>query len=103
VTNTGTLAIPRSDTTGVQVRVATRLIDTRSLTPEFDWTMTPLPCDIPGGETRLAEVLVRIPDRNGTFWLEVDLINERGRWFGSAVREKMLVTSRWGRYASDTV
>lgn len=103
VTNTGTLAIPRLDSAGVQVRVATRLVDTRSLTPEFDWTMTTLPCDIPGGETRLAEVLVRIPDRNGTFWLEVDLINERGRWFGSAVREKMLVTSRWGRYASDTV
>lgn len=103
VANTGSSTIPRLDSRGVQVRVATRLVDRRSLTAEFEWTMTTLPCDIPVGEMRLAEVLVRIPDRAGTFWLEVDLINERGRWFGAAVREEMLVTTRWGRYASDTV
>lgn len=45
------------------------------------------------------EALVPIPDRPGAFTLEVDLVNERGGWFGCRTRADLLVASRWGRYA----
>ena len=33
--------------------------------------------------TRLVEALVRVPARPGVYTVEVDLLNERGRWFGA--------------------
>ena len=45
------------------------------------------------------EALVQIPSTAGSVELEVDLVNERGRWFGCSGRADLLVATRWGRYA----
>jgi hypothetical protein len=81
------------------VRVAVRLIDPAAATPG-EWAMTPLPCDVPPGESRLVEAVVRVPDAPGHHTVEVDLINERSRWFGCPARSDLVVATRWGRHAA---
>lgn len=99
VTNAGAAPLPHRDGRGVQVRVAVRLVDDRSGEPIDDWALTPLPCDVPPGESRLAEAVVRVPDLPGHHTVEVDLVNERARWFGCVARSDLIVATRWGRYA----
>jgi hypothetical protein len=95
-TNLGDVPIPHRDSSGVQVRLCTRVVSSAS---GDDWIRTPLPCDIPPGETRLAEAVVRIPSQPGTYTIEADLLNERGRWFGCSTTSELAVATRWGRYA----
>ena len=99
VTNCGFASLPRRDSWGAQLRVATRLIDPGTGAGAVEWAFTPLPCDIPPGEPRSMEVLVRIPDAPGVYVMEVDLVNEGVRSFGCLVRADLLVATRWGRYA----
>lgn len=99
VTNDGSTLIPSQDSPGAQVRVGARLVEPGSGASVVDWSLTPLPCDIPAGEARLMEALVRIPADPGSHTIEVDLINERSRWFGRAARADLLVATRWGRFA----
>jgi hypothetical protein len=47
----------------------------------------------------LMEALVRVPKSPGLYTIEVDLVNERARWFGCLARADLLVATRWGRYA----
>lgn len=103
VTNTGSGPIPYRDSPGVQIRLAARLSASENGSIALGWTLSPLPCDIPAGESRTAEVLVRVPVRAGNYLLDVDLINERGRWFQCIVRANMLVSTRWGRYSPGSV
>jgi hypothetical protein len=99
VANTGAAPLPCRDGRGVQVRVAVRLIDRGSGAPLDDWALTALPCDVPPGEARLAEAVVRVPDAPGHHTVEVDLVNERSRWFGCVARSDLIVATRWGRHA----
>jgi hypothetical protein len=99
VANEGTAPILRQDSPGAQVRVAVRLVEPRTGTAVAGWAFTALPCDIPAGEARLLEALVQVPDDPGIRTIEVDLINERSRWFGCVARADLLVATRWGRYA----
>lgn len=100
VANTGEAPLPHRDGLSVQVRVAVRLVDRESGTPLDDWAMTPLPCDVPAGESRLVEALVRVPGVPGHHTVEVDLINERARWFCCVARSDLIVATRWGRHAA---
>jgi hypothetical protein len=99
VMNLGAAAIPHEDSRGVQVRVCTRLLDAEGAVLGAGWLRTSLPCDIPPGETRIAEAMVEIPDHPGRYTLEVDLLNERSRWFGCVATSELAVTTRWGRYS----
>jgi len=99
VANHGGAPLCRDDAPGAQLRVATRLVDPATGTSLDGWSMTSLPCDIPAGEVRSMEALVQIPSTARSVELEVDLVNERRRWFGCSVRADLLVTTRWGRYA----
>lgn len=101
VTNDMAVTLPRLDTRGLQIRLVTRLLHSDSEQPLGPWALTPLPCDVPAGESRLAEVLVRIPEIRGCYILDVGLLNERGRWFECRDRREMLVADRWGRFASN--
>ena len=67
--------------------------------PATDWALTPLPCDIPPGESRIAGGARPRPGRPGMHTVEVDLVNERARWFGCPRRADLVVASRWGRFA----
>jgi hypothetical protein len=96
VTNTGPAPIPWEDGPGVQVRIATRVIGPDGAA---DWTRTPLPCGIAPGDSRLVEALVRVPHVAGRYDVEIDLLNERARWFDCAIRTDLAVATRWGRYA----
>jgi hypothetical protein len=98
VKNTGAAPLLHRDEAGVQIRVGLRLLHAEGGEPVDDWALSPLPCDIPAGETRLVEALVRVPGVPGRYLLEADLVNEVARWFGCAVRSDLLVASRWGRY-----
>jgi hypothetical protein len=99
VTNEGSAPLRREDSPGAQVRVATRLLDPVTGADLVGWALSPLPCDIPVGEARLMEALVRVPRNHGLHTIEVDLVNERARWFGCVARADLLVATRWGRYA----
>ena len=99
VTNLGPVSLPHEDSRGVQVRLCTRLLDRDGTVLGAGWLRTPLPCDVPPGETRIAEAMVEIPDHPGRYALEVDLLNERSRWFGSVATSELAVATRWGRYA----
>jgi hypothetical protein len=99
VTNTGDAPLPRDDAPGLQLRVAVRLVDRASGRPLHDWARTPLPGDVPAGETRLVEAVVRVPAAPGAHTVEVDLVNERSRWFGCVARADLMVATRWGRHA----
>lgn len=98
VTNTGPADIPHRDAPGVQVRVAARLLDPATGVPARGWGMAPLPGDVPPGRTRVVEALVPVPDAVGRYTLEVDLVNERARWFDRPTRATVTVADRWGRY-----
>jgi hypothetical protein len=99
VTNEGCAPLRREDSPGAQVRVATRVLDPVTGADVVGWAFSPLPCDIPVRETRLMEALVRVPKSPGLYTIEVDLVNERARWFGCVARADLLVATRWGRYA----
>ena len=99
VTNAGTIPLPRDDRPGMQVRVGTRVLDRRPGSPPASWTLTELPCDVPPGASRIVEALVSVPGSPGTYTVDVDLVNERGRWFGCAISFDLAVTTRWGRFA----
>ena len=99
VTNTGAAPLPHEDAPGVQIRVGARLVDPGTGAPATDWALTPLPGDIPPGEYRILEVLIRVPGEPGMHTVEVDLVNERARWFGCPGRADFMVASRWGRFA----
>jgi hypothetical protein len=100
VANTGAAPLPHRDGRGLQLRVAVRLVDRASGAPLDDWAMTPLPCDVPPGESRLMEAVVRVPGAPGHHTVEVDLINERTRWFGCVAHSDLIVATRWGRHAA---
>jgi hypothetical protein len=100
VTNTGAAPLPHRDARGVQVRMAVRLVDPATGRPLHDWARSPLPCDVPPGETRLVEALVRVPGAPGHHTVEVDLLNERVRWFGCVARSDLLVATRWRRFTT---
>jgi hypothetical protein len=95
VTNEGDAPLPHRDAPGVGARLrhpVTGAIVT-------DWALTPLPGDIPPGESRILEALIRVPSAPGMHTVEVDLVNERARWFGSPAQADLMVASRWGRFA----
>lgn len=97
VANDGSAPILRQDSRGAQVRLAARLVNAETGAGIVDWALTPLPCDIPAGEVRLMEALVRIPSDAGRYLMEVDLINERSRWFGCIAHAELLVATRSDR------
>lgn len=99
VANLGDAPLPHRDGPGVQLRVGTRLIDQATSGPLGAWALTPLPGDIPAGACRILEALIRVPSGPGLHTVEVDLVNERARWFGSPARADLMVASRWGRFA----
>ena len=83
----------------MQVRLCARLLDRRDDVVGDGWFRTPLPCDVPPGETRIAEAIVEIPDQPGRYTVQVDLLNERSRWFGCVTTSELAVATRWGRFA----
>jgi hypothetical protein len=99
VTNEGDAPLPHRDAPGVQLRVGARLRDPVTGAIVTDWALTPLPGDIPPGESRILEALIRVPSAPGMHTVEVDLVNERARWFGSPAQADLMVASRWGRFA----
>jgi hypothetical protein len=99
VTNTGSAPLPHRDHPGVRLRVGARLLDRDNGAPVSEWALTPLPGDVPPGESRLMEALIRVPDSPGVHTVEVDLVNEHARWFGVPARADLAVASRWGRFA----
>ncbi|HET6953677.1 MAG TPA: hypothetical protein VFI47_25095 [Acidimicrobiales bacterium] len=99
VTNTGQAPLPREDAPGLQLRVAARLLDPVGDEAVTPWALTPLPGDVPAGEARIVEALVRVPPAPGAFVVEVDLVNERSRWFETPARADLVVAPRWGRHA----
>ena len=99
VTNTGSAPLPHRDGPGVRLRVGARLLDRDNGVPVGGWALTPLPGDVPPGESRLMEALIRVPDSPGVHTVEVDLVNEHARWFGVPARADLAVASRWGRFA----
>jgi len=99
VTNEGDAPLPHRDSPGVQLRVGARLRHPVTGAIVTDWALTPLPGDIPPGESRILEALIRVPSMPGMHTVEVDLVNERARWFGSPAQADLMVASRWGRFA----
>jgi hypothetical protein len=99
ITNAGSVPFPREDRPGIQLRIGTRVIDRRPGSPRASWTLTELPCDVPPGTSRVVEALVHVPGSPGTYTVEVDLVNERGRWFGCVTSFDLAVTTRWGRFS----
>jgi hypothetical protein len=99
VTNEGDAPLPHRDSPGVQLRVGARLRHRMTGAVLTDWALTPLPGDIPPGESRILEALIRVPSEPGMHTVEVDLVNERARWFGSPAQADLMVASRWGRFA----
>lgn len=99
IANVGTAPILCEDRPGSQVRLAVRLVDPGTGAAVGGWALTPLPCDIPPGETRFMEGLIQIPTSAAPHTIEFDLVNQRGRWFGCGGRADLLVASRWGRFA----
>lgn len=98
ITNTGAAPIPHRDAPGVQVRVAARLVDPATEAVVTDWALAPLPGDVPPGEARVVEAHVPVPAHPCRLAVEVDLVNERSRWFGCPTRADLTVADRWGRY-----
>jgi hypothetical protein len=99
ITNTGSATLPHRDRPGVQLRLGARLLDRATGAVITDWALTPLPGDVPPGEARSLEALVRVPGVPGAVTVEVDLVNERARWFGKPARADLVVATRWGRHA----
>jgi hypothetical protein len=100
ITNLGDVAIPCRDGRAVQVRIGARVLDDGPGQAASGWILKALPCDIPPGAARLAEVHVPVPDEPGLRTVEVNLVNERGAWFDCAARFDLAVTTRWGRFTS---
>jgi hypothetical protein len=50
-----------------------------------DGIHTPLPADLPSGDSLDVPVHVRAPSRPGRYRLSIDLVHEHVRWFGSAL------------------
>jgi hypothetical protein len=99
VTNTGSALLPHRDSPGVRLRLGAWLLDRAGDEPVTEWALTALPGDVPPGESRLMEALIRVPDSPGMHTVEVDLVNEHARWFGVPARAELAVASRWGRFA----
>jgi hypothetical protein len=98
VRNEGDEPIPHEDRAGVQIRVGARVLEAGTDVVVREGSRSPLPCDVPVGESRLVEALVPVPDAAGRYDVEFDLINERHRWFGCPVRVPVDIATRWGRF-----
>jgi len=99
VSNTGTAPLPHQDSPGLRLRLGARLLDRDNGVPVSEWALTALPGDVPPGESRLMEALIRVPEGPGVHTVEVDLVNEHARWFGISARADLAVATRWGRFA----
>jgi hypothetical protein len=88
VRNLGTEELPWGPGRGPAITVGYRLAD------GTEGPHSTLPCSIPPGATRIVPVDVHAPGEPGRYVLEVDLIHEQVRWFGTACRVEIEVAPR---------
>jgi hypothetical protein len=98
VTNVGSHLIPCRDADDVRVRVHTRLIDRRPGAPPPVIGSTALLSEIPPGESRIVEAVVRVPTQPAVHTVEAWLVNERGPTTSPRCRFDLAVMDRFARY-----
>jgi hypothetical protein len=98
VRNDGDAPLPHRDRAEVFVRMGTRVLDPGTGGVVVDGLRSRLPGDVPPGQSRIVEALVRAPDTEGRYDVEFDLVNEGVRWFGRPVRAPLVVADRWARF-----
>jgi glycosyl transferase-like sugar-binding protein len=85
VTNLGTERLPGRPEPDPSIRLAYRLYGPDGSAVVAEGLRTPLPGPVDPGQTVVAPLTVVAPTK-GRHVLEVDLVHERVRWFGDAVR-----------------
>ena len=95
VTNTGRAPWPWHNPEideGRQVRLSYHWLNEDGSIFEHDGLLTWLPCRLQPGRSTVVPLIVRAPDDEGTYVLDVDLVHER--WFGCSVRVTVPVGRR---------
>ncbi len=90
VTNRSEATWPGSDRPGFPVRTSYRVLRADGSVLVADGMRTPLPIDVPPGQSRLVEVQVAVPE-TGDLTLEIDLVHEGVQWFGIGVQAPVTV------------
>jgi len=74
-----------------EIRLAYRWRRGDDIVPDARALRTSLPADLPPGSAQLVPVHVVAPEEPGAYTLEVDLVHEQERWFGSSVSAAIVV------------
>ena len=77
-----------------EVRVSYHWRTTGGAVTVSDGMRSPLPCTVGPGDATLVPVWVQAPDEPGDHVLEIDLVHEHVRWFGSPLRVTVTVAER---------
>lgn len=77
---------------GRQVRISYHWLKEDGSIHDYDGLRTWLPRRLDPGASTVVPLIVRAPEKKGTYILEVDLVHER--WFGGSVRVTVPVTPR---------
>ncbi len=76
----------------IRVSYHWRSIDGRMI--EFEGLRSPLPCTVSPGGSTIVPVWLKAPFEPGTYILELDLVHEHMRWFGSPLTIETIVAER---------
>ena len=77
-----------------EVRVSYHWRTTGGAVTVYDGMRSPLPCTVGPGDAALVPVWVQAPDERGDHVLEIDLVHEHVRWFGSPLTLTVTVAER---------
>jgi hypothetical protein len=73
------------------VNLSYHWLDRRGKAVVFDGLRTPLPADIPPGETVKLKAAIQAPERQGRYTLEITLVQEGVAWFPDRDGEKLAI------------
>jgi len=73
------------------VNLSYHWLDRRGRVVVFDGIRTPLPSDVPSGESVRLKATIQAPEREGRYILEITLVQEGVAWFPDREGEKLTV------------
>jgi hypothetical protein len=97
VTNEGSERWPRGEQRPL-IRLAYRWLDIDGTVLEAEGFRSSFPAGVEPGASAVVPVIVASPDEPGRYLLEIDVVHEFVRWFGSPIRVEATIEPRGYRH-----